>query len=105
VDSVPPSSPEEFAARLKRRGQAAKGLEEDLLTKVPVLYGSVGGLEPDGDPGILLAKIHREELLRRNGGGISSSSSKRSNVALPFEGAIEALAVLLFLFFVFGNLD
>lgn len=103
-NSIPTTSPEEFAASLKRRGQAAQSLERDLLTEVPLLYGSPGSLEPRGDPGIVLTKIHQEELTRRNGGGVFRSSSKRSDVSLPFERITAALAVLLFLLLVFGNL-
>ena len=65
-----------------------------------MLYGSPGSLEPRGDPGILLAQTHREEMLRRNGGGIFSSSNDRSDVVLPFERMTAALAVLIFLLFV-----
>jgi len=101
--SVGPSSPEEFAASLKHRREAASGLEQDLLTKVPLLYGSVGGLEPQGDPGVLLAQTHREEMLRRNGGGILGSSSNRSEAVLPFERITTALAILIFLLFVFTS--
>ena len=104
VDS-PSGGPDEFAASLKRRRQAAQGLERDLLTEVPLLYGSSGRLEPFGDPGIVLARIHREELQRRNGGGVVRSSGERSDVALPFERATAALAVLLYLLLLFGNLD
>jgi hypothetical protein len=89
-----------FAESLKQRRRAAQGLERDLLTDVPLLYGSPGSLEPHGDPGILLAKAHREELLRRH--GAAAPPSRRSDVALPFEGLMSALAVLLLLFFFFA---
>jgi hypothetical protein len=94
---------EGFAESLRRRRQAAKGLKQDLLTKVPLLYGSPGSLEPEGDAGITLARNHREELVRRNGGGVMRVSGERSDVALPFERAMAALAILLFLFFVFAD--
>jgi len=100
--AVAPPGPEEFAKTLKGRRQAALGLEQDLLTEVPLLYGSAGGL-PRGDPGIVLAELHREALLRRNGGGVPNASARPSDVALPFERAMGALAVLLFLFFLFGG--
>ena len=87
---------EGFDASLRRRGDAAEGLERDLLTEVPMLYGSPGKLEAEGDPGVVLARIHREELLRRNGGGILSAPSNRSG-SLPYERATGALAVLLLL--------
>jgi hypothetical protein len=96
-----PASAEEFAANLQRRRQAAQGLEQDLLTKVPLLYGSPDNLAPHGDPGVVLAQIHQDELLRKNGGGVLSRSRKRSEVALPFERTTAALAILLFLFFLF----
>jgi hypothetical protein len=104
VGSVPSASPEDFAASLKRRGEAAQGLERDLLTQVPLLYGSPGSMEPEGDPGILLARIHQEELQRRNGGGVFSSSRTRSDVELPFERTISMLAVLIFLWILFESL-
>lgn len=91
------ADPAAFAEGLKRRRAAAQGLEQDLLSKVPLLYGSTGGMEPRGDPGIILAQLHQEELLRRNGGGASRRSRRRSDVALPFEAATSALAIALFL--------
>ena len=98
-------SAEEFAESLKRRSQAAQGLQQDLLTKVPILYGSPGALEPDGDPGIIIARAHREEMLRRHGSDVLDASSRRSDVRLPFERLTTALAVLIYLFLVFGNPD
>ena len=83
-----------FAENLKRRGEAARGLEKDLLTDVPLLYGSPGSQQPHGDPGIVLAKIHREELIRRNGGGVTSSPGEESAARLPFERAMVALVIL-----------
>jgi hypothetical protein len=100
---VDPFDSQGYGASLKRRRQAAEGLERDVLTKVPLLYGSPGSLEPGGDPGISLARLHREELVRRNGGGVTKASGKRSDGALPFERAMTALAVLLFLFIVFAG--
>ena len=88
---------EEFAASLKRRDKAAKGLEKDLLAEVPLLYGTPGSLEPHGDPGILIAQLHQEELQRRHVGGVLPSSRKRADVSLPFERATAALAFALFL--------
>lgn len=97
----PSGSAEEFAANLKRRGEAAQGLEGDLLKEVPLLYGSPGQLEPHGDPGAILARIHRDELLRRHGGGAFPSSTKQSDAALPFERVTAALAVVLLLLLLF----
>jgi hypothetical protein len=98
LGSAPPASAEEFHASLKRRRQAAQGLEQDLLTKVPLLYGSPDGC---GDPDVVLARIHRDEMLRRNGGGVFSRSRKRSDVALPFELTPYAAVILLFLYLLF----
>jgi hypothetical protein len=103
LESLRAGSAEAFAADLKRRGQAAKGLERDLLTKVPILYGSPGSLEPHGDPGIVLAKIHQEELQRRNGGGLFGSSRAEDDVRLPFERAMGWLCVLYFLWMFFAG--
>lgn len=94
-----------FAESLKQRRRAALGLEQDLLTSVPLLYGSPDSLEPSGDAGIVLARAHREEMLRRNGGGVVQATSRRSEVALPFERATTALAILFFLFFLFAGFD
>lgn len=94
--STSPGSREEFALSLQRRGQAAKGLEQDLLTEVPMLYGSPGSMEPEGDPGILLVRIHQEELQRRNGGG-GPGPGRRSDVSLPFERMTAALPFVLLL--------
>ena len=97
VRNSPPKSLEEFAASLESRGRAAKGLEQDLLTAVPMLYGSPGCMEPQGDPGILLARIHQEELQRRHGGGGPPHSRTRSDVLLPFERVMVALPLLILL--------
>jgi hypothetical protein len=99
-NSVPSASAEEFAGSLKRRGQAARGLEQDMLTEVPPLYGSPGAMEPGGDPGILLTRLHQGELLRRNGGGAAPSSGRRSDVSLPFENMAVALPFVLLLLLV-----
>jgi hypothetical protein len=87
---------------LKRRRQAAQGLEQDLLTKVPMLYGSPDSAAPCGDAGVVLVQAHQAELLGRHGGGVLSRARKRSDVALPFERATAAIAVLFFLFLLFG---
>jgi hypothetical protein len=94
----------EFAESLERRRQAADELGKDLLNEVPLLYGSPdGGYTPEGDPGIVLARIHREEILRRNGYDVSEASGTKSEVSLPFERTTAALALLLFLIVLFGN--
>ena len=103
MGSAPPASAGEFSASLERRRRAAQGLQQDLLTKVPLLYGSPDSLASGGDPGVILAQAHQEEALRRNGGGVLSRSRKRSDVALPFERSTAALAILLFLFFLFAD--
>lgn len=87
---------EQFVESMRRRGEAAKGLQDDLLTEVPLLYGSAGNMAPDGDPGIVLAKIHRDELVRRNGGIAAIPSNRDAPAELPFERAMLWLAVLLF---------
>lgn len=93
----------EHSESLKRRREAAAGLERDLLAEVPMLYGSPGSLEPNGDPGIVLARVHREELVRRNGGGVMRTSGKRAETTLPFERAMGALVLLLVLLYLFGS--
>jgi hypothetical protein len=103
LTSLNAADAEGFAENLRQRRQAAKGLEQDLLTKVPLLYGSPGGLEANGDPGIVLARAHRGELVRRHSGGVTKVTGERSEVTLPFERAVTALAVLLFLFSVFAG--
>jgi hypothetical protein len=101
--SVRPVNAQEFAESLKRRREAAAGLERDLLTEVPLLYGSPGSLEPHGDPGTVLARVHREELVRRNGGGVIHPSGKRPEISLPFEELTGALILIFVLFFLFGK--
>jgi hypothetical protein len=98
---APCEGQDNFEANLQGRSRAAKGLERDLLTEVPLLYGSPGRAEPEGDPGIVLAAIHREELIRRNGGGVPPYSNSGTDNALPFERAITVLvfALLLVIFF------
>ncbi len=99
AESAASEESEGFAESLKQRSEAARGLERDLLTEVPLLYGSPNSLEAEGDAGIVLAKLHREELLRRNKGGVIASTSRRSEVTLPFERITGALAILIFLIF------
>jgi hypothetical protein len=100
-----PTGAAEFVESLERRRLAANELEKDLLNEVPLLYGSPdGGYTPDGDPGIVLARTHREEMLRRNGYDVSEASGKKSEVSLPFERTTAALAVLLFLIVLFAKL-
>lgn len=100
---APIQETKDFAASLRRREQAAKGLEKDLLTEVPLLYGSPSSMEPQGDPGIVLAHMHQEELLRRNGGGAPPTSTARSDISLPFERTMAILAIVLFLLIFFLN--
>jgi hypothetical protein len=102
-----PSSDEaaRFAEDLRRRAEAARGLEKDLLTDVPLLYGSPGRREACGDPGIALAQIHREALVRKNKGGIPIPSSRKSPASLPFERATIALAILIAIVHFSGVLD
>jgi hypothetical protein len=83
-----------FAEDLRRRAEAARGLEKDLLTDVPLLYGSPGRGEPCGDPGIALARIHREALIRKHEGGVPSPSGKVA-AKFPFERTTVAIAVLI----------
>jgi len=90
-----------FRESLEQRQRASEALQKDLLNEVPMLYGSPyrspTGLPVIRDPGIELARIHRKELLRRNGVKGSDSSKDRSAVALPFEGLVLALALLIFI--------
>ncbi len=101
ADPAFPNDPQAYAASLERRRKAAQGLQQELLTSVPLLYGSPG--EAGGDPGIELARAHREDMLRRHGGSPLQASGRRSEVVLPFERAIAALAFLLYLLFFFAD--
>jgi hypothetical protein len=85
---------------MKRRREAARGMEQELLTSVPLLYGSPG---EGSDPGIFLAQAHREDMVRRHGGGALRASGKRSEVALPWERATASLALILWLLFFFAD--
>ena len=97
-----PTNAGELEESLERRRRAAAGLENDLLSEVPLLYGSAEGqYGTGGDPGIVLAQIHRENVLRRNGYDPAGASGARSEVTLPFERATGALAVILLLIFLF----
>jgi hypothetical protein len=91
----------QFVESLRRRGQAAEALQNDLLTEVPLLYGTPGSLEARGDPGIILAEIHREELVRRNGGGVAKRAEGRDT--LPFEDTTMAIALALGLVLLFSS--
>lgn len=103
ADAAFRDDPKAFAENLKRRRQAAQGLEQELLTNVPLLYGSPGQMEAHGDPGIVLAQLHREDMLRRIGGSPLQAAGRRSDVVLPFERATAALAILLWLFFLLAD--
>lgn len=94
---------ETFVEDLQQRGQAAQGLQKDLLTEVPLLYGSPASLEPDGDPGVVLARIHRDQMLRRNGGGVATSSAGETPAALPFEHGMIWLVLLLLAILFFAS--
>ena len=90
-----PENADEFRASLRQRAEAAKGLEKDFLSEVPLLYGGPDSMAPDGDPGTRLARIHRDDLKRRNGGGVPNSATKRSEVALPFDRGMLILGLIL----------
>lgn len=85
----------QFAEHLRQRGDAARDLGDDLLTEVPLLYGSPGGGEPRGDPGILLAEMHRDELVRRHGGNPAHLRARKAPAELPFERTMLWLSLLL----------
>ncbi|GGE86590.1 hypothetical protein [Sphingomonas prati] len=93
-----------FAADLRQRGLAARGLERDLIQEVPLLYGSSGRLEPQGDPGIVLAAMHRDDMVRRNGGGIPVAT-RRARAFLPYEREMAGLSLLFVILYWFGVLD
>jgi hypothetical protein len=97
-----PANAADFIESLDRRRQAQARLEKDLLNEVPLSYGLPGevGMQIDpqitgGDPGIVLARIHREEMLRRNGVDAFSASGRRSEVRLPFERTTTWLVLLI----------
>ena len=96
-EGPPRDEADAFATSLTHRRRAAQGLERDLIMEVPLLYGSADGV----DPGISLQRLHGDELVRRNGGGRLPGAGRRSENALPFEGATTLLAVLLALLFLF----
>ncbi|GAA3894895.1 hypothetical protein GCM10022276_12510 [Sphingomonas limnosediminicola] len=96
-----PANAAEFIESLDRRRQAQDRLEQDLLHDVPLLYGSPGEVgfhdprDGPGDPGIIIARIHREEMLRGNGVDTFGASGDRSDVRLPFERTLIWLVFLL----------
>jgi hypothetical protein len=47
-----------------------------------------------GDPGIVLARLHREEMLRRNGVDAFGTSGSMSEIELPFERTTTWLVLL-----------
>ena len=97
-----PANAAEFIESLEQRRRAQARLEKDLLNEVPLSYGLPGevGMQIDpritgGDPGIVLARIHREEMLRRNGVEAFSASGSPSEVQLPFERMTAWLVFLI----------
>ena len=94
-----PASREAFATSLSQRRQAAERLEKDLLTQVPLLYGSPGQAAPD----LVIERLHQEELVRRSGGGILPASRRRGDAALPFERGLAVFAFSLMLLFYFAR--
>ena len=107
---VSPASSQAFAQDLERRRMAQARLQEDLLHDVPLLYGQPGEggfqIDPEnrvGDPGIILARIHREEMLKRNGVDAFRASGTRSEVRLPFERLMICLVIFLSVISFFGG--
>lgn len=83
-----------FVDHLRQRAEAAEKLEHGLLTEVPMLYGSPGRHAPEGDPGIVIARLHREELLRRSG-ALPFWRSERRPTRLPYERFVIAIVLVL----------
>ena len=105
-----PANAQEFAQDLERRRIAQDRLQEDLLHDVPLLYGQPGEagfqIDPEnrvGDPGVVLARIHREEMLKRNGVDAFRASGTRSEVRLPFERLMICLVIFLTVISFFGG--
>ncbi len=102
-----PSAPTEndadaFAAHLRQRAEAAQKLEQGLLTEVPMLYGSPGHHASAGDPGIVIARLHREELLRRSS-AMPVTRCEEPPAPLPYERFLIAVCVVLELLYFFGR--
>ena len=73
----------DYTAELEQRANEAKGLEGDLLHEVPLQYGA--GSQHCHDPSILMAGVHRENIVHRNGGGLPADNSSTKNLRLPYE--------------------
>ncbi|WP_156359808.1 hypothetical protein [Sphingomonas sp. Leaf10] len=101
---TPPSDmdADAFADHLRQRAEAAKKLEHGLLTEVPMLYGSPGRHEPEGDPGIVIARLHRDELLRRSG-ALPFQRSEKTPARLPYERFLIAIGLVLEALYFFGR--
>jgi len=67
-----------------------------------LLYGSPGSLEARGDPGITIAEIHREELIRRSGGGVGNMRPEKPD-RLPYENAMMVIAFVAGLILLFSR--
>ncbi len=68
---------------------------------MPMLYGSAGPHEPEGDPGIVIARLHREELLRRSG-AMPLSPVDEPPPRLPYERALIAIVFIVEALYFFG---
>jgi hypothetical protein len=91
-----------FAEHLRQRAEAAQKVEQGLLTEVPMLYGSPGPHEPEGDPGILIARLHRGELLRRSG-AMPVVRAGEPPERLPYERFLIVLGFVLEAVYFFGR--
>lgn len=93
-----------FVASLAQRRRSADAMEQDLLTNVPLLYGSPGRHEPEGDPGIVLARLHAEERMRRFGSGLSRTEPKARRFWTSIDGLFTVAALVFLALNVFGIL-
>ncbi len=92
----------QFTLSLMNRRKSADGLERDLRKKVPMLYGSpwfggrFGRHAGVRDPGIEIAKLHREAMVAKNGGGLPPGVGPTATPKLPYERKV----IILFALFV-----
>lgn len=85
------------AASIKARREAAAGLQGDLLSEVPMLFGPNNLFAAD----VALGKIHREGLVKKHGGGLPGGVSTTSGAKLPMERPMEVLFVCFMIYKVF----
>lgn len=80
------------ALSMKYRSKAAKGLREDLLNDVPMVYGPTDAK---------VGEFHRKGMVGKNGGSLPRGVSETSHAKLPWERMLIFLLSLAMAYHIF----